>query len=698
MFKLNLKLPKQPEDSVTLRQLVYAAQCAAILALAYATALWVLLPVGALLLAVGHRYAYSVRHHPKRIGRIGVFVALHFGCCLLTTTLTAGIPYPQAIFAVLATGIVSFELFSRLNLYSGLGLGLVTLYVAATLSRDTLFLGFMLLFIGLCLAFLWVADAQDGAKRNPVILRPDPLTPATSRAGILRQAVQFALLLAFAGTLTFVLTPRFASRPLLMPISIQVPIQSSPTSQIINPAIPLVQFVGQTVETQQDSDYYYGFADALDLSYRGGLSDTVMMYVSSPAWSYWRGYAYDFYDGRTWRQSNAELETINITSRMRGSFMLDNSVPRSQTFVQTFYIMQAMPNVVWVGGQPTELYISAAQIARDVTGGIRVGEGLKNGTVYSVVSSRLDFEPEALRTAGDRYPTDITVTYLQLPEAITQRTRDFAQTLTAAADNPYDQVIAIRDHLLVTYPYDYFPPPQAPNTDSVDQFLFVDQRGVCEHYTSAMIVLLRSLGIPARFAVGYGSGDFNALSGYYEVRANDAHAWVEVYFPEYGWVPFDPTPGWTGSPQTGDMARWVFSSLFDNVELPQVSLGQLAEAGAAVFGTLATPLVLMVIGIVGVVVWLIAQRIWLRWQPALRRRLTADPVRRQIFAQYRQAQHRLRSQRAPGQTVLEHTAQHPELADLAEAVQLAAYRSAPPDASLLARAKMWRRLIIKRKT
>src|SRR5262249_14242903 len=164
------------------------------------------------------------------------------------------------------------------------------------------------------------------------------------------------------------------------------------------------------------------------------------------------------------------------------------------------------------------------------------------------------------------------------PTTVTQRTHDLAVQITAPVSTEYDKGVAVRDYLLKTYPYDYFPPAQPPNTDAGDQFLFVYKRGVCEHFVSAMVVILRRGGIRARLVAGFGSGTYNAFTNYYEVRANDAHAWVEVYFPRYGWVPFDPTPGWTGDPQTGTVARWVFSGALGELNLPPLPLGEIAGA------------------------------------------------------------------------------------------------------------------------
>ena len=225
-----------------------------------------------------------------------------------------------------------------------------------------------------------------------------------------------------------------------------------------------------------------------------------------------------------------------------------------------------------------------------------------------------------------------------------------------------------------------------PNTDAVDQFLFVDQRGVCEHFVSAMVVMLRSLGVPARLASGFGSGQFNAFTNYYEVRANDAHAWVEVYFPQYGWIPFDPTPGWNGDPQTGDIPRWIFSGALGDLNLPALPLKEIFQS---VIGSIGTILgVVLVVALVVVVVYALR-----RWRVPIRlhwRRWTQrDPSRRAIFSAYRRAQRRLKSYRSEAQTIGEHAALTPELAELAELVDIAAYRPQPPDPAMIQRARAW---------
>jgi hypothetical protein len=103
-------------------------------------------------------------------------------------------------------------------------------------------------------------------------------------------------------------------------------------------------------------------------------------------------------------------------------------------------------------------------------------------------------------------------------------------------------------HLRKTYPYDLSIAPQREEMDAVEFFLFEQRRGYCEQFASSLAVMARSLGIPARVATGYAPGEYNPFTGLHEVRASDAHAWVEVYFPGHGWSAFDPTPGDDSTP------------------------------------------------------------------------------------------------------------------------------------------------------
>lgn len=690
---------REDEKSILLRLIVYAAQMIGMIGLLYQ--LPQLLPYGfmaAVLLTSGHLWAYrSVTQGKNASVRVAVFVGFHLVVLWMIVGLFAGLAYPQAQLAMLAMGVVSWELFSRMNLSSGLGLGLVNLYVAATLSRDVVFGLFFLAYVALMLAFLWVSDAADGERQSDVVLQPgqqaaDSPVPLSVQ-GVATWGPRFGVGALLVGFAVFMISPRFAGRPLITPASFRLPVSSQPTAEVVNPAVPLVQIEGWS---DGESEYYYGFDNQLDLRYRGGLSDDIMMYVRSPAWSYWRSHAYDFYDGEVWQQSDRENVTVLEPdwANLAGQFNLTGTAHFSDflvdAFYQSYYIARPMPNLVFTAGQPIALNVAAEKVTLDSTGGIRVGSPFQPGMTYTVISLRRDVPTETLRgirVAGN-VPADIAAKYLQLPATVTDRTRALAHQLADGQSTDYDRIIAIRDYLLETYPYDFYPPPHRPGTDAVDEFLFVDQSGVCEMYASAMIVMLREVGIPARLAAGYGAGDYNPITGYYQVRASDAHAWVEVYYPDIGWMPYDPTPGWTGEPATGPVKRWFFSNAFDRGALPRLPVEQVMQVGGRVVGAFAVlwPLIvgLLLAGLLALVGWEMWDRISL---PRLRWPQRQHPNRRRVFRLYRRAARRLAHERRAGETLREHLAQDSALGDLADTVDIAAYRAAPPDGEEIARAR-----------
>ena len=148
-----------------------------------------------------------------------------------------------------------------------------------------------------------------------------------------------------------------------------------------------------------------------------------------------------------------------------------------------------------------------------------------------------------LENAGTTYPDWVTSRYLQLPDGVSQRTRDLASQIVANAGstNPFSSAQAIQDYLRASYGYEENSPLQADGQDYVDYFLFDHQAGRCEQFSTAMTVMLRSLGIPARVVTGFSDSPGDA-AGQYVYRNNQSHQWVEVFFPGLGWVPFEPTP------------------------------------------------------------------------------------------------------------------------------------------------------------
>jgi hypothetical protein len=132
--------------------------------------------------------------------------------------------------------------------------------------------------------------------------------------------------------------------------------------------------------------------------------------------------------------------------------------------------------------------------------------------------------------------------YLVLPGGLPQRVMNLAKEATAEADTPYGRALALEAYLR-SFPYDLEVAKPPEGRDVVDYFLFDLQRGYCDYFASAMVVMARSVGVPARLAVGYAMGSYDFQQEAYVVTEKDAHAWPELYFPGYGWIPFEPTSG-----------------------------------------------------------------------------------------------------------------------------------------------------------
>jgi transglutaminase-like putative cysteine protease len=191
-------------------------------------------------------------------------------------------------------------------------------------------------------------------------------------------------------------------------------------------------------------------------------------------------------------------------------------------------------------------------LAGDATG-LDPGGRIKRYESYDVTGFIPTYSADELRNAGTSYPDWVTNQYLQLPDSLPQRVRDLAATVSDAAatstaihgtpQTPYDEAVAIQDFLRKNYSIDYKVPDTPPGRDTVDYFLFDLLRGYFDYHASAMVVMLRTLHIPARLAVGFAVDDSDKnATGAYSVKDQNSYAWPEVYFPDRGWVAFNPTP------------------------------------------------------------------------------------------------------------------------------------------------------------
>lgn len=298
-----------------------------------------------------------------------------------------------------------------------------------------------------------------------------------------------------------------------------------------------------------------GFSNEVNLGRIGQIQQlsTVVMHVQVdgsaglPDDMKWRGLSLGLFDGRRWYNPVPELQILRPFSgqyNLRRAGVNDYSFinPRAARELRYRVVMEPVgSNVFFLADKPALLYGNYSEISADRGGAFYDTDRQHPINTYQAVSFVELPSGRLLRSAGEAYPPGIQLLYLQLPKHLDPRVRALAEQIAGRANNPYDKSAAIEQHLRTNYAYT-LQLPSTPSRDPLALFLFERRQGHCEYFASAMAVMLRTLGIPARLVNGFRGGELNPLTGSYIVRARDAHSWVEAYFPQYGWIAFDPTP------------------------------------------------------------------------------------------------------------------------------------------------------------
>lgn len=300
-----------------------------------------------------------------------------------------------------------------------------------------------------------------------------------------------------------------------------------------------------------------GLTGGLDAGSPVNLSDDVVLRVRADRPLYWRGTTYDRWDGRRW--SNDDPGTPITWSgdgvRLPGqpgpagtaAFGAGGTaeLPAAETVLQQFTAERAGMDVILAAWRPDALWATAhgADLGRD--GSIRLREPLGAGATWTVESTVVPATEDDLRRADPLRltPGSAILTRFAVEDDITPEVAALARTITAGADTTYDKIRALEDWMDANISYTRSIPRLAEGDDAVHHLLFESQQGYCEQIGSALVVMLRSLGIPSRLVVGYVPGTYDAATGEWVSRGTDAHAWAEVYFPGVGWQGFDPTAG-----------------------------------------------------------------------------------------------------------------------------------------------------------
>ncbi len=293
---------------------------------------------------------------------------------------------------------------------------------------------------------------------------------------------------------------------------------------------------------------YYG--PNLLLGRGNRLGDNIIFAVATPEEPpdgirfYWKARVYDYYyDG--W---SSTLQTSNIVEPDNFDLKLpdvNNASLDSHSFAFTLgspiATLFTPHQAVWLS-RPARAEFSTNPDGTSDIGSYRAVPPLRAGESYQVRSALNSVTIAELRAAGTDYPAWVTNRYLQLPDNITPRTLRLAEEIAEGHQTPYDIVTAITNYLRNNIEYSETIPPLPADQELVDWFLFDLQQGFCNYYATAEIVMLRSLGIPARLAAGYAQGDLlEGSTDTFVVRQSASHAWPEVYFPGIGWVEFEPT-------------------------------------------------------------------------------------------------------------------------------------------------------------
>lgn len=292
------------------------------------------------------------------------------------------------------------------------------------------------------------------------------------------------------------------------------------------------------------------FGSQLALGRGFPLSDSVMFEVTAPEVPaeqkppryYWRGRTYDRFVNGQWyttgttrdEYSPGVVNPLNVATleKAPAHFVFN-------TGNTNFSLLYSPAEPIWVS-RPGFTFSIPADQSRDIIAW-HAYPSLRGGETYQLDAILSNPNRQQLQEAGTEYPAWVTGKYLQLPQNFSPRITELAREITRDAATPYEQALAITSYLRQNLKYQETIAEAPRNRDKLEWILFDYKQAYCVYYASAEIVMLRSLGVPARMAVGFTQGEREDQT--YTVRRKNAHAWPEVYFPGLGWVEFEPTAG-----------------------------------------------------------------------------------------------------------------------------------------------------------
>ena len=254
---------------------------------------------------------------------------------------------------------------------------------------------------------------------------------------------------------------------------------------------------------------------------------------------YWRGLAFDHFDGTAW--SITPPGRFPVAGSPEGGVGFGPR-PNVVNLLERIVREPVQAGVLFASGDPRQLQGTVRRVERDSSGGLYAAGQADERIRYTIATYLHRWRDEDLRHDHAANPPRTGRRYLELPR-LAPRVSELAREITVAAPSDAERVRAIERYLIAQGRYTRDPPALDPARGSpVEAFLTGELAGHCEYFASGMVVLARSLGIPARLVNGFAGGRENGIGGFIEVRRSDAHSWVEVHYARAGWVAYDPTP------------------------------------------------------------------------------------------------------------------------------------------------------------
>ncbi len=485
--------------------------------------------------------------------------------------------------------IHTFDMPKRKDLGYSMLIGLILVAVAATISQTMTFAPLLLLFVAIGLPVLFL-DYRSRLGLRPLTGQHQIWWGQTAQLPMQHLLKLWGLILAL-GLLLFLAMPRLPGYQIQsMPVSPNLPNAPNYTGQQINnPGYKNKKGRNQSGEnsggagsgtiadedgTKFDETSYYGFNQRINQNLRGQLKPQLVMRVRSQTPGFWRVLAFDKYTGQGWEISHNEDVQKLQRSNWSNKFTLSPTTFQApvKQIIQSYTAVAELPNVLPALLSATDVYFPTQNLAIDRENSLRSPVGLAPDLTYTVISQVPERSVDLLTKAGNRFDRESKEfqaslsDYLQIPAELKTKLQPFTEKIIAdypqtqisknpqPLNNNYDTALYLAQYLKQNYQTPADPlllPPVPAAQDLAEWFLFRCAQaqmacvpgGYPDHFATTYTMMLRSIGIPARLAVGFAPGYFNPFTGMYEVKNTDAHALTEVYFPKYGWYSFDPLPG-----------------------------------------------------------------------------------------------------------------------------------------------------------